>query len=623
MMIELMLAAMMTPFGEKVTAENAWREYPRPQMVRENWTCLNGYWDYRVVANTLSRLETNGTARTTYWGLDSEVARGRILVPFAFESALSGVGRTIEPHETMIYSRTFAAKRRPGYRTLIHFEGVDLRTQVFVNGSEATDVPHVGGQTPFTVDATDFLRDGENELRVVVQDPTSEMGTMYAGGKQSLRPGSCFYTRVSGIWQTVWTEEVPETYIRGYKVVTDIDKGVVWFEFDVSRPAYGDTPVVRVSVEGTEATSVGGSRVGIPLPKGFTCWSPENPKLYDFTAVCGADAVRGYFAMRKFERRRDAKGVWRFFLNNRPYYLLGTLDQGWWPDGLLTPPSAEACAFDIRTLKDCGFNMMRKHIKVEPRIYYHLCDRLGIVVLQDMPSGAPGRIQVYTTQDALQMENRYAAYRGEWKGIVDHLVNVPSIVMWIPYNEAWGQPGERLTRDTLLWTRRYDPTRLVGGPSGWNDYDGGDLVMTDKGWKIHREPFASRPDPCADTVDRHDYEADAPKLFTNVQERVAFLGEFGGFGLKVPGHLWDEKAAWGYVDTGKAVDVAAAQKRYLDLMDRLARAAEVSYGGSVYTQTTDVESEINGLMTYDRRVLKYDAAKLREAHARIRAAVEK
>ena len=603
MIIELVLAAMMTPFGEKVTAENAWREYPRPQMVRANWTCLNGYWDYTVVSNTLCNLVTNGVGRNSYYGFDVEVAKGRILVPFAFESALSGVGRTIEPHETMIYRRSFTAKRRAGYRTLINFEGVDLRTQVFVNGVEAMDVPHIGAQTPFTVDATDLVRDGENELRVVVQDPTSEMGSMYGAGKQSLKPVGCFYTRVSGIWQTVWMEEVPEKYIKGYKVTTDIDKGTVDFEFD--------------------KVGEGEVKVEYDLPEDFECWSPENPKLYAFTARYGEDEIRGYFGMRKIEKRKDAKGVWRFYLNNRPYYLLGTLDQGWWPDGLLTPPSVEACQFDIKTLKDCGFNMMRKHIKVEPRIYYHLCDKLGLIVLQDMPSGSPGQLQVYNTKDAIVMENRYAAYRREWKDIVDHLISVPSIVMWIPYNEAWGQPGERLTRDTLLWTRRYDPTRLVNGPSGWNDYDGGDLLMGDKGWKIHREPLAARRDVCSDTTDRHDYEADAPKILTNTADRVAFLGEFGGLGLKISGHVWDDKNAWGYIDTGKDVDPAATQKRYLELMERLARAAEVSYGGSVYTQTTDVEAEINGLMTYDRKVLKYDVKALKAAHDRIRAAVEK
>ena len=612
-MLTLVLAAMMTTFGEKVTSENAWQDYPRPQMARANWTCLNGSWDYTVVSNTLCNLVTNGTGKSAYYGYDVEVAKGKILVPFAFESALSGVGRKIEPHETMIYRRAFAAKRRAGYRTLINFEGVDLRTQVFINGVEAMDVPHIGAQTPFTVDATDLIRDGENELRVVVQDPTSEMGTMYGAGKQSLKPVGCFYTRVSGIWQTVWMEEVPENYIRGYKVVTDIDNSTVKFDFDLVGEGDVEVKVYEVSQSGESGES-GEVEVKIPDAK---LWSPEEPNLYHFTAKYGKDEIKGYFGMRKIERRKDAKGVWRFFLNNKPYYLLGTLDQGWWPDGLLTPPSAEACAFDIRTLKDCGFNMMRKHIKVEPRIYYHLCDKLGLIVLQDMPSGSPGVLQVYNTKDAIVMENRYAAYRREWRDIVDHLMNVPSIVMWIPYNEAWGQPGERLTRDTLLWTKRHDPTRLVNGPSGWNDYDGGDLLMGDKGWKIHREPCPARADVCADTNDRHDYEADAPKLLKNTADRIAFLGEFGGLGLKIPGHLWDEKNAWGYIDTGKDVDAAATQKRYLKLMDKLAQAAAVSYGGSVYTQTTDVESEINGLLTYDRKVLKYDAKALKEAHQRI------
>ena len=617
-MIECMMvaAAMMTSWGEKVTADNAWRDYPRPQLVRANWQCLNGWWDYAIVSNSVNSAKS---VPERFYGRDVEVAKGRILVPFAFESALSGVKRPVEPHERMIYHRKFSARVRPGYRTHLHFEGVDLRTQVYVNGIEATDVPHMGAQTPFALDVTDFIRNGENELRVEVNDPTSEMGSMYAAGKQILHPQSCFYTRVSGIWQTVWTEEVPETHVAGYKVTTDIDRGEVTFRFDVASPKFAKDEV-EVTVGGVTAKTKDGA-VTVALPKPIRLWSPETPELYDFSAKCGQDAFRGYFGMRKFERRQDAKGVWRFYLNNRPYYLLGTLDQGWWPDGLLTPPSSEACAFDIRTLKDCGYNMMRKHIKVEPQVYYALCDRLGLIVLQDMPSGSGG-VFGDSQRNIQAMENRYGAFRDEWKRVVDHLFNVPSIVMWIPYNEAWHQPGEALTRATLAWTRRYDPSRLVNGPSGWNDYEGGDFVQTDGGWRIVRQPFAAVENPVSDCCDRHDYEATAPMEFTNITARVAFLGEFGGVGLRVAGHLWDADRSWGYVDSSKNADPAVAEARYLELMKRLEKASASSYGGAVYTQTTDVEIEINGLMTYDRKVFKFDRAKLREAHRRVRATVE-
>ena len=625
----LIMAILMTPFGEKVTAENAWREYPRPQMVRSNWKCLNGEWDYSIVTNTVA---CSNSVPWRFYGEDIEVAKGKILVPFAFESALSGVGRIIEPHETMIYTRKFewrpkVTKATAKFRTLLHFECVDLRTQVYVNGVEVTDKPHLGGQVPFEYDITDFLKSGENELQVVVHDPTLANKGLFGIGKQTFNPQSCFYTRVSGICGTVWFEQVPATYIDSYRVIPDIDKNLV--NFQVKVKGEGEERIVKFSLPaGTPTLKIPLSHSHFPLelssslPSAYELWSPENPKLYDFTLRYGADEVKGYFAMRKFAKGKDAKGVWRFFLNNKAYYPVGTLDQGWWPDGLLTPPSVEACAFDIKTLKDCGFNMMRKHIKVEPRIYYHLCDTLGILIFQDMPCGTSLQ-GGHNTQDSVTLENNYGTYRDEWKQVVDHLYSVPSIVMWIPYNEAWGQHNRRLTLDTLRWTKRYDPSRLVDGPSGWNDYEGGDMIQVDKCWKISREPFAECLEPVADCNDRHDYEPDAPKPLTNITARVALLGEFGGLGLRVPGHLWNPDKYWGYNGSGKDTDPKAVEAKYVALMEKLAKASEKCYSGSVYTQTTDVEGEINGLMTYDRKVLKFDPAVLKAAHDKIRATVEK
>ena len=609
-------ATMMTPWGEKVTDDNAWREYPRPQMVRDNWTCLNGRWDYAVVSNDVD-------------GWSHEIAKGKIRVPFPIESQLSGVGRLTGKDELIEYRRTFEVKARKGFRQILRFDGVDYRAQVFVNGVEA-GVPHEGAFTGFSYDVTDLVKDGANDLMVRVWDPTE--GFVNPLGKQSTTPKGCFYTRMSGIWQTVWMETVPETYIRGYKVTTDIDKGDVWFEFDVCSPVYKDTPVVRVSVEGgvgatsvggfkkdepwyvnfrggVEATSVGGFKVGIPMPEDFVRWSPENPKLYEFTATCGADRIRGYFAMRKFEKRKDAKGVLRFFLNNKPYFIVGTLDQGWWPDGLLTPPSEEAMAHDIKTLKACGFNMMRKHIKVEPLRYYALCDRLGLLVLQDMPSG-----DEKTMFNFAHANVAYGTVRREWQAVMDKLMNVPSIVMWIPYNEQWTQPGEALTADMLRWTKRYDPTRLVNGPSGWRDYEGGDSSHDDKcrAWSKHRP--AGEEEAC-DAIDRHDYNT-RPTMHAVNPHRVSFLGEYGGIGCRVKGHLWTEDA-WGYGGTGDDTDRKALEKKYVELSAHVATLAEKGLGGCVYTQTTDVEGEINGLMSYDRKVLKYDAAVLKEAHRKI------
>ena len=482
---------------------------------------------------------------------------------------------------------------------------------VFIGHDEVTGVPHEGGQNPFTLDITDFVKDGANELTLCVWDPTEDF--VNSRGKQSFKPTGCYYTRVSGIWQTVWMENVPETYIGGYTVETDIDAGTATFRFDVRSPK-SNRPEVEVSVAGAKATSVNGS-VTIKMPEGFRLWSPEEPNLYDFVARCGNDSVNGYFGMRKFAKGKDKNGVLRFFLNNRPYYVMATLDQGWWPDGLLTPPSEEAMAFDIQTLKDCGFNAMRKHIKVEPLRYYHLCDKMGLLVVQDLPSGAhnwKSPIEAETTA-------RYHLQRREQKEMMDTLQAVPSIVMWCPYNEGWTQPGEFLTHSMLDFVRRHDPTRLVNGPSGYWDWEGGEILPN--GWS-KREPTAHKPAgvcEAADTVDAHYYRG--PAMFPVNDRRISFLGEFGGLGHPVEGHLWkaspDGRGNWGYGGIKDTATREGLEKTYLGLMDKLAPLVEKGLAGSVYTQTTDVEIEINGLMTYDRRVLKFNPAVLKAAHEKI------
>ena len=590
--------SMTTPWGDKVTAENAWREYPRPQMVRSGWTCLNGQWDYAVTS------VTNTPGRPSAWD-------GKILVPFALESKLSGVENLLMPDQFLWYTRTIDCAMRLGERILLHFGAVDFRTMVFIGHDEVTGVPHEGGQNPFTLDITDFVKDGANELTLCVWDPTEDF--VNSRGKQSFKPTGCYYTRVSGIWQTVWMENVPETYIGGYTVETDIDAGTATFRFDVRSPK-SNRPEVEVSVAGAKATSVNGS-VTIKMPEGFRLWSPEEPNLYDFVARCGNDSVNGYFGMRKFAKGKDKNGVLRFFLNNRPYYVMATLDQGWWPDGLLTPPSEEAMAFDIQTLKDCGFNAMRKHIKVEPLRYYHLCDKMGLLVVQDLPSGAhnwKSPIEAGTTA-------RYHLQRREQKEMMDTLQAVPSIVMWCPYNEGWTQPGEFLTHSMLDFVRRHDPTRLVNGPSGCWDWEGGEILPN--GWS-KRVPTAHKPAgvcEAADTMDAHYYRG--PAMFPVNDRRISFLGEFGGLGHPVEGHLWkaspDGRGNWGYGGIKDTATREGLEKTYLGLMDKLAPLVEKGLAGSVYTQTTDVEIEINGLMTYDRRVLKFNPAVLKAAHEKI------
>ena len=616
---------MMTPWGEKVTSDNCWRDHPRPQMVRSSWTCLNGDWDYAITAIT------NTMARPAEWA-------GKIRVPFALEAPLSGCGgRLLEPHEYLWYSREIELDPKPGERTLLHFGAVDFRAIVYLGHDEVAI--HEGGNLPFTVDLTQFAKRGANTLTVLVWDPTEDF--IQSRGKQVFKSSGGFYTRVSGIWQTVWLEDVPERHIADYDVTTDIDKGEVTLTFKVDGLRYGDAEEGEICILNTETQRHGekdtlshcgsvlkkstfrpGEPCTIKMPADFRLWSPESPNLYDFTAKFGGDEIKGYFAMRKFEKRKDAKGVLRFFLNNEPYYVLATLDQGWWPDGLLTPPSDEAMAFDIRTLKDCGFNAMRKHIKVEPLRYYALCDRMGILVLQDMPSSAHGWRDMYDPA----MTRAYGMYRAELRDMIDHLRKVPSIVMWVPYNEGWSQPDWNLTHTTLDFVRRYDPTRLVCGPSGHNDFEGG-VIVGRKGEKGKRTtkhlPFGECE--AADVVDVHAYRG--PGMPPVNERRVSFLGEFGGLGHRVDGHYWGDSDQGRAVGTKKGVfayggmkDTSTREgleKTYLGLIEKLGDFAARGLSGSVYTQTTDIEHEINGLMTYDRKVLKYNPAVLKAAHEAI------
>ena len=593
-------AAMTTVWGEKTTSENAHRYYPRPQMERPSWQCLNGDWDYAVT----KVIETPG--RPAKWD-------GKIRVPFPIESTLSGVERLIEPGEFLWYTRKIVCDPKPGERILLHFGGVDFRTMVFIGHDEVTDVPHEGGQNPFTVDITDYVKSGENDLTVCVWDPTEDF--VNSRGKQSFKPKGCFYTRVSGIWQTVWMETVPEKYIKSYKVFTDIDNGTATFSFDVEES--GEEVVIVAEIPNAKGCAIVTTHkhpsepITVHMPKDFECWSPENPKLYNFTAKYGKDEIKGYFGMRKFEKRADAKGILRFFLNNEPYYVMGTLDQGWWPDGLLTPPSEEAMAFDIKTLKDCGFNTMRKHIKVEPFRYYALCDRMGLLVIQDLPSGNGNAVDPI----GVGVVPRYGLQRQEMKEMMDVLQTFPSIVMWNPYNEGWSQPGEFLTHSMLDFVRRYDRTRLVNGPSGWWDWEGGHLLPN--GWDWNRRVLTNhRPEgecEAADTVDLHLYRG--PDMLAVNPRRISFLGEFGGLGHPVEGHLWKEaKGSWGYGGIADTKNREGLEKAYLGLMKKLGDLAEKGLGGSIYTQTTDVEIEINGLLTYDRKVLKYNPEVLKAAH---------
>ena len=603
-------APMLTEWGEKVTSDNAWRVYPRPQMVRPNWTCLNGDWDYAITS------VTNTPGRPEKWD-------GKIRVPYPLESTLSGAGRFLEADEFLWYTRSITVHPKKGFRTLLHFDGVDFRAQVYIGHDEVTDVPHAGAQEPFTLDITDYVKDGENELTVCVWDPTD--GFIQSRGKQERKPFGCHYTRVSGIWQSVWMETVPEAYIADYAVTPNIDKNEVTLVLKTAGTLGTGVTDGTVEIRDPEnsaslrAKFIPGVPVTIKLPAPVRLWSPETPALYTFEAQFGGDRVVGYFGMRKFEVKKDAKGILRFHLNNQVYFPIGTLDQGWWPDGLLTPPSEEAMRFDIETLKRCGFNMMRKHIKVEPRRYYYLCDKIGLLVFQDLPSCTA----TWRSPMGPEIVKCYGFQRYEMKAMMDNLGKVPCIVAWIPYNEGWGQPGEHLTHAMLDFVRRYDRTRIVSGPSGCWDWEGGHLLPEGWKWEKRVETKHKPADVCeaADTVDMHLYRG--PTMFAVNDRRASFLGEFGGLGHAVSNHVWQsDRKIWGYQGMEDTATREGLLKTYLGLMDQVKDLAAKGLAGSVYTQTTDVENEVNGLMTYDRKVLKYDADALRKAHQAIISAAE-
>jgi hypothetical protein len=570
----------MTRWGKQVTPENAWAEYPRPQLVRKDWLSLNGLWDYAVTPRD--------AAQPTAWD-------GKILVPFCPESALSGVGKSVGGNKLLWYRRTIEVPAGwAGKRVLLHFGGVDFESTVSVNGKDLGT--HRGMSDPFTYDITDALKDGKGELVVKVWDPTDE-GSQ-PRGKQVRKPGGIWYTPVTGIWQTVWIEPVAnDAYVRSLRATPDVDRGEVEFVVEVAGEfaSTGLVSIGRKTETGIQVFATG--KPGTPIrykvenPK---LWTPGSPHLYEVEVSFASalrdsalsDTVSTYFAMRKISAAKDEHGVPRLMLNNKPLFMIGPLDQGWWPDGLLTPPSDAAMKYDLEVLKKVGMNMLRKHIKVEPARYYHYCDQLGLVVWQDMPSGmGAGRnqaVQPNGKDDAKFADGDKQQFRTELKAMIDHLRGFPCIVAWVPFNEGWGQHD---TNDILKWVKEYDPTRLVNGPSGWADRGYGDMK------------------------DMHNYPG--PGMFPVMADRVSVLGEFGGLGLPVKGHLWKEQNNWGYRTFQNTDDLRAG---YRQLMLKLHPLISKGLCAAVYTQTTDVEVEVNGLMTYDREVLKFDAADMAKWH---------
>ncbi|MEI6195889.1 MAG: sugar-binding domain-containing protein [Verrucomicrobiota bacterium] len=576
-------SSLQTRWDKDVSPEKSHPEYPRMQMRRADWLNLNGLWDYTVVGKDLSQ--------PSIW-------EGQILVPFPVESALSGVLKRVGENDRLWYRRTFATpKGWGGKRVLLHFGAVDWETTVWVNGAEAGS--HRGGYDGFTFDITDLLKSsGPQEIVLAVYDPT-DAGSQPIG-KQVREPRGIRYTPTSGIWQTVWLEPVSATHIEAIKITPDVDHGVVAVTLSITSPVTGMTAKVAV-MDGNKEVAEGEVQSQITLNRATTnltvtlpiknskLWSPDSPYLYDLklTVAVGdkvVDGVESYFAMRKISLGRDTQGIQRLCLNNQPLFQFGLLDQGFWPDGLYTAPTDEALRFDIKFTKELGFNMARKHVKVEPDRWYYWCDKLGLLVWQDMPSGDASVKR--GDSDLQRTPNSARQFETELKSMIDGRGNHPCIVMWVPFNEGWGQFDTSRIVDLV---KNLDPTRLVNGASGWVDRGVGDVN------DIHKYPGPGVPDP--------------------EQNRAAVLGEFGGLGLPVRGHSWQDEKNWGY---RSFTDSEALTRAYLSLAERLhPLAGAPGLAAAVYTQTTDCEIEVNGLITYDRAVIKVDKAKIRAANRKL------
>ncbi len=571
------VSELITKWGEAVTADNAWTEYPRPQLKRGNWTNLNGHWDYAVTP-----IEQKN--KPSKWS-------GRILVPYALESRLGGVQRLLDASEALWYRRIFQANKNTRRRLLLNFEAVDYRCEAFVNGKSVGT--HVGGNTPFSFDITSAVKQGDNELVVRVEDATE---AYQLRGKQVINARGIWYTQVSGIWQTVWLEEVPALYAERMTIGTKTS-GEVSVKVVPNGRIAGELNVeVIARLNGKEVARAKGAEslsFKVSNPK---LWSPQSPTLYDLEVRVNDDVVHSYFGVREVGKVEDADGHWRFTLNGDVIFHWGPLDQGWWPDGLLTPPSDEAMLFDIEWLKAAGFNMIRKHIKVEPRRYYYHCDRLGMMVWQDHVSGGVGKAWPKWTRlkpnpvDAQWPELQHKQFMLELDRMITTLESHPSIVSWVPFNERWGQ---HRTMRVGNWTAKRDPTRLINVASGGNFWPVGDIV------DAHSYPHPVFPFGDGEGGRFDDY--------------IKVQGEFGGHGFPVKSHLWDaNRRNWGY--GGLPKNEAEYKQRYITSLRMLDSLRRQGIAGGVYTQTTDVEGEINGLMTYDRKVIKIPAKELAELH---------
>lgn len=566
-----------TVWAEQIDPTNVLPEYPRPAMERTEWTNLNGEWEYAI--------KPRGEAEPIAFD-------GNILVPFAVESSLSGVQKTVGENSELWYKREFSVPS--AWKTkdvMLNFGAVDWKADVFVN--DVLIGSHQGGFTPFSFNITPFLNGKKNQKLVVrVWDPTDR--GFQPRGKQVENPGGIFYTPVTGIWQTVWLEPVAANHVTSIKAIPNIDNNTLTVNVGTANTCNEGIVEVNVMDKGkviATSKAVQGKEMRLHV-ENPTLWDTQNPYLYDMTVTLWKDGkkvdeVKSYTAFRKISTRRDEKGLYRMQLNNKDLFQFGPLDQGWWPDGLYTAPTDEALLFDIKKTKEWGFNMIRKHVKVEPARWFYHCDKEGMLVWQDMPSGDhgnhwdPHKYNGGTDKD--RSAESAANYYQEWKEIMDLCVSNPSVVVWVPFNEAWGQFE---TEKAAEWTKQYDPSRLVNPASGGN----------------HRD--------CGDILDLHNYPG--PNMFLFDALRVNVLGEYGGIGLPLKGHLWEDgDRNWGYIQFKNSDEVTA---EYVKYADQLRDWVTKGFSAAVYTQTTDVEGEVNGLMTYDRKVMKIDEAAVKKAN---------
>lgn len=571
-----------TKWAETMDTKNVLPEYPRPIMERPDWQNLNGLWEYAV-------LPVNQQEPKKF--------EGNILVPFAIESSLSGVMKPLGKDNELWYKRTFKVPSNWKNKSiLLHFGAVDWKTEVYVNDKKVGE--HTGGYTPFTFDITPYLKSGNQKLVVKVWDPTND--GYQARGKQINNPNGIWYTPVSGIWQTVWLEPVNKSYISNIKTTPDIDKGVLTVNVAAENAANDAIEVILKDGSSVVSTTKGkaGQNIEIAIANA-KLWSPDSPFLYDMEVNLiqngkAVDNVKSYAAMRKVSIKRDKKDIVRMQLNNKDLFQLGPLDQGWWPDGLYTAPTDEALVYDIQKTIDMGYNMIRKHVKVEPARWYTHCDRLGILVWQDMPNGNYEKSpqwqmrQFFDGKELVRSAESEADYRKEWKEIIDYLYSYPSIVTWVPFNEAWGQFK---TPEIAKWTKEYDPTRLVNPASGGNHYQG-----------------------VGDILDIHHYPGPELTLYERQRNVATVLGEYGGIGLPMQGHLWQTDKNWGYVQFKNEKEVT---DEYVKYGKELLNLIKVAYSAAVYTQTTDVEGEVNGLITYDRKKIKVEEDRIRQINQEI------